>query len=97
MNKHAAIARSVLVSLANRQRATVILGWHVVTHFFVGAGLTPMLGVPLAGGGTGTESLLAQAVEAAAARRLVSPGSHVVAVMSYRGDLVLQARPAGKP
>lgn len=52
-----------------------------------------MLGVPLAGGAGGTESLLAQAVAAASARGLVEPGSHVVAVMSYRGDLVLQARP----
>ena len=52
-----------------------------------------MLGVPLVGGGGGTESLLAQAVVAASARGLVEPGSHVVAVMSYRGDLVLQARP----
>ncbi len=51
-----------------------------------------MLGVPLTGGGAGTEALLAQAVAAASARRLVAPGSHVVAVMSYRGDLVLQAR-----
>ncbi len=56
------------------------------------AGLIPMLGVPLAGGGAGTEALLAQAVAAASARRLVAPGSHVVAVMAYRGDLVLQAR-----
>jgi len=56
------------------------------------AGLIPMLGVPLTGGGAGTEALLAQAVAAASARRLVAPGSHVVAVMSYRGDLVLQAR-----
>lgn len=52
-----------------------------------------MLGVPLAGGGAGTESLLAQAVAAASGRGLVQPGSHVVAAMSYRGDLVLQARP----
>ena len=52
-----------------------------------------MLGVPLAGGGAGTESLLAQAVAAASERGLVQPGSHVVAAMSYRGDLVLQARP----
>ena len=57
------------------------------------AGLIPMLGVPLAGGGAGTESLLAQAVAAASERGLVQPGSHVVAAMSYRGDLVLQARP----
>ena len=61
------------------------------------AGLIPMLGVPLAGGAAGTESLLAQALAAASSRGLVQPGSHVVVAMSYRGDLVLQARPGRLP
>mmetsp|Transcript_1064 Transcript_1064/g.3258 ORF Transcript_1064/g.3258 Transcript_1064/m.3258 type:complete len:747 (+) Transcript_1064:279-2519(+) len=74
-----------------RDHKWVLTGLASARQTLVNRGVVPLLGAPMFGGSS--ETLLQQAIDAAASRGLVKPHQSVVCVLSLKSDLVVEILP----